>query len=131
MHVADASVLKMSSELLNQEVSFADGIHEEDQLAKMALLTEGASTADLPSEQPASPVGVPALPDSEQKERHLASEPIDEPPPIPCTKCLEICKECREISKNCLRGMIAITRNNTLLMENSMQLHREQKELNR
>ena len=27
--------------------------------------------------------------------------------------------------------MIAITRNNTLLMENSMQLHREQKELNR
>ena len=90
MHVADASVLKMSSELPNQEVSFADGTHEEDQLAKMALLTEGASIADFPSEQPArAPVELPVLPDSEQNERHLASEPTDEPPPIPCTKCLD------------------------------------------
>ena len=130
MHVADVSVLKMTSELPNQEGSFADGSHEEDQLAQMALLAEVASTADLPPEKPAPPVEVPVLPDSERNEHHLASEATDKPPPIPCTKCL-ICKECREISKNCLRGMIAITRNNTLLMEDSMQLRQEQKELNR
>ncbi len=83
MHVADVSVLKMTSELPNQDDSFADGSHEEDQLAQMALLAEVASTADLP----APPVEVPALPDSERNEHHHTSEATDKPPPIPCTKC--------------------------------------------
>ena len=92
MHVADVSALKMTSELPNQECSFADGSHEEDQIAKMALLAEVASTADLPPEKSVPPAEVPVLPDSERNEHHLASEVTDKPPPIPCTKCLEICK---------------------------------------
>ena len=98
MHVADFSVLKMTSELQNQEFSFADGSHEEDQLAEMASLAEMALAADLPPETSVLPAEVPVLPDSELNEPHLASEIADKPPQIPCTECLEICKECREIS---------------------------------
>ena len=121
----------MSSETPIQEVPVVDATQEEDQLAHMAEPTEGASATDLPPEPSQPVVAVPVLPDFEGKERPLDSEQKDEPPLIPCTKCLETCKERREISKNCLRGMIAIMRNNTLIMDNSMQLHRTQKELNR
>ena len=132
-YVAGFSVLKMASLLQNQEFPFADGSHEEDQLAEMASLADMALTADLPPEKSVLPAEVPVLPDSDLNEPRLASdiEIADRTRQGPCTECLEICKECREISKNCLRGMIAITRNNTLLMENSMQLRQQQTEMNR
>ena len=132
-YAADFSTLKMASLSQIQESPFADGSHEEDQLAEMASLADMALSADLPPEKSVLPAEVPVLPDADLNEPHLASdmEIADRTQQVPCTECLEICKECREISKNCLRGMIAIARNNTLLIENSMQLRQELTEMNR
>ena len=95
--------------------------HEAHRVADMALL------ADM-----APPAEVPELPEAELNDPYFAIDPeqADRTQKVPCTECLELCKECREISKNCLRGMIAITKNNTLLMEESMGLREELKKMN-
>ena len=114
----------MASSSQIEETPVADGYHEEDQLAEMASLTDMALTADLLPEKSVPPAEVPVLPDA------VLTETADRTQQVPCTECLEICKECREISKNCFRGMIPITRNNTLLMEESMKLRQELLKMN-
>ena len=95
--------------------------YELPESADLALL------ADL-----APPAEVPELPEAEFTDPYFTfdPDPADKIPTAPCTECVELCKECREISTNCLRGMIAITKNNTLLMEESMGLREELKKMN-
>ena len=119
--LAHFSELKMASSSQLEAYPVSNESHEPHGSADMALL------ADL-----APPAEVPELPEAELNDPYFTfdHEPADKTPTVPCTECLDLCKECREISKNCLRGMIAITKNNTLLMEESMGLREELKKMN-
>ncbi len=109
-----------------EEFPFADGSHEEDHLAEMASLADMASIADLPPEKSVLPAEESVLPDADLNDPQLVSENE-----IADRNQEVLCTECREIRKTYLRTLIAITRNNTLIMEDSIKLRQELTELNR
>ena len=125
--LAHFSVLKMTSSSPLEAYPVSNESEEPHGLADVALLADLAPPAEVPDL-----AEVPELPEAELNDPYFTfdPDPTEKPPTVPCTECLELCKKCREISKNCLRGMIAITKNNTLLMEESMGLREELKKMN-
>ena len=125
--LAHFSVLKMTSSSPLEAYPVFNEFEEPHGVADMALLADLAPPAEVPDL-----AEVLELPEAELNDPYFTFDPdsAEKPPTVPCTECLELCKECREISKNCLRGMIAITRNNTLIMEESMGLREELKKMN-
>ena len=125
--LAHFSVLKMTSSSPFEAYPVSNDFEEPHGVAHMALLADLTPPAEVPDL-----AEVPELPEAELNDPYFTLDPdsAEKPPTVPCTECLELCKECREISKNCLRGMIAITRNNNLIMEESMGLREELKKMN-
>ena len=125
--LAHFSVLKMTSSPPSTAYPVSNELEESHGLADMALLADLATPAEVPDL-----AEVPELSEVELNDPYFTIDPdtAKKPSTVPCTECVELCKECREISTNCLRGMIAITKNNTLIMEESMGLREELKKMN-